>query len=192
MKPAAWVLAVSLGLAGVAHATQDHYSDIDWVAAWSDPTVFVLERSSWSPEAGGEDLRTWWTFEQGGVVQATIRDPYSKTPWLQRPKKSTLPADKLEAVVAGLKAANRGKPRPRPKAVRDEVAPTLGITGLAAAKTCPVKVKIGKKAITVSSGTVSVEAGPSVVRVDHTMELDMQYDTVGESSVDLAPCRVRG
>jgi hypothetical protein len=188
MRPVAWVLAASLGLAGVAHATQDHYDDIAWIAAWPDQEAFVVERVSYSPEAEGKDLRTWWVIEKpAGEPQAVIYDPYDKKPWVSRPKKSTIPKDKLDALVAGLQGANRAKPRPRPAAVRDTIAPTLGLTGLASAPTCPVKVKIGKKTITVTAGTVTVDAGPSIVRVDRTMEMDMTYDTVGESSVDRRP-----
>lgn len=189
MRSVAWVVAASLALVGVAHATQDHYDDIAWVAAWADQDAFIVERFSWSPEDdSGHSNRTWWVVEKpAGVPQAVIKDPYDKKPRVSRLKKSTIPKDKLDALVAGLHAANSAKPRPKRNAVRETIAPQLGITALVQAKTCPVKVKIGKKTITVTSGAVTTQAGPSVVRVDNALQLDMTYDTVGEASVDRRP-----
>jgi len=178
MRSAAWVLAASLALAGVAHATQDDYRDIVWIAAWADPDALIVERISYSPEADGQDLQTWWSIQAPvGVEQAVIREPYSKKPALKRPTTSTLPADKLEVLVAGLAAANSAKPRPKQKAFRADIARTLGVTGLVAAKVCPAKVRVGKKVVTVAIGDITADAGPSIIRVDRSIKLDMAWST---------------
>jgi len=178
MRLVAPALVASIALAGVAHATQDDYRDIVWVAAWADADAVVVERVSYSPEADGHDRRTWWSIQQpAGVEQAVIQEPYSRKPWLKRPKASMVPLDKLEALVAGLGAANSAKPRPKQKAVRVDILPTLGVTGLTAAKTCPAKVRVGKKVVIVSLGEIKADAGPSVVRVDRTMDMDLPWST---------------
>jgi hypothetical protein len=88
MPRIAWAVAAATVLAGgTAYATQDHYQDITWIAAWADPAAIVVEITTWSPESEGRNQHTWWSFQQpAGVEQARIDEPYAKKPRLVRTK----------------------------------------------------------------------------------------------------------
>ncbi len=173
------VVVAVLCVGSLAFATQDFYRVSVRVAAWgsgsADPVV--VEMTSFSPEAGGQNTNVWWSIQQpAGTEQARINAPYTR-PTIWTRSKSTVTRDSLEPLRARLAELATQKPAIKAAVAWTTIAAEHGLVALKGER-CPkdVRMKIGAKRLILWSGTQEHDLGSSKVKTAECDEISYSSD----------------
>jgi hypothetical protein len=169
MRKLATIAALGiLTFASVAAATIDFHEEVVRVASWGSGSgaSFIVEMTSYSPEADGQNTRVWWSIQRPlGVEQAKIEAPYWRAPKLVFKQKSTLVVEDLQKLRTRLVELNTQKPALRRAALWKAITSEQGIAALKSER-CPKEIRAGVKAkrLILWSGTKEHDLGSSRLR----------------------------
>lgn len=166
MRKLATVAALGiLTLASVAAATIDSHEEVVRVASWGSGSgaSFIVEMTSYSPEADGQNTRVWWSIQRPlGVEQAKIEAPYWRAPKLVFKQKSKLVVEDLQKLRTRLVELNTQKPARRRADLWKAITSDRGIAALDSRR-CPkeIRASVGAKRLMLWSGAKKYDLGSS-------------------------------